>query len=153
MKNTIITNGFLGVFILAFTALVVFSVILSSQPREAVASVAYGNDYNATTTSPAFNPLDGNNSKLIQLKSQQGSLGSVIITSAGTGGGAINFYDATTTIAAQRAASMSTTSILLASVPNGGTVGTYVFDIATKNGLVMVYEGGGTIATSTVTFR
>lgn len=95
--------------------------------------------YNATSTSAAFGL-----SKV--LKTGQGVFGSVVIT--GTGPGAVTLYDATTTNALLRTKVATTT---LANFQTTATPGTYTFDVAFVEGLIVDF-GGGT-GTTTITWR
>lgn len=117
------------------------SPILASTSSEA-------SDYQATSTAPVavFGALTTSN----LIRSGQGSLGSVVITGANTGG--INIYDATTTNNNLRTVSVSSSSILLASFPPSIAAGTYTLDIGYKRGL-LIDVPSGLMPTSTITWR
>ncbi len=120
-------------------AVLVVNVFLT--PKQTDASVSRFAEYQGTTTR-AFNGTAMANLQLIQ--SGPGTLGSVVITGAGTG--VINFYDATST---GPHSDYATTTI--ATFPASTAAGTYTFDVLFTRGLV--YEIVGTAATSTVTYR
>lgn len=82
------------------------------------------------------------------VKSGGGVLGSVVVT--GTGTGLMELYDATTTNVNLRAGATSTLT-KLASFANSPTVGTYVFDVAFSQGLIIGFVGAQ--ASTTVTYR
>ena len=120
------------------------------QPDIQPGSVTQGNEYYATSTAPALTGFMSTvNPRLI--KGGYGALGSVIVAKAGSPGGSMNFYDATTTDATKRSAGQATSSIILASIPTDLAAGTYVFDITFTRGLLM--DWSGTIGTSTITYR
>ncbi len=139
--NKIITASLL---ILGF---VVFQVFRDATSVEA--SVQVGNQYQATTTPqvPAGRNMCPARSGMAS--STTGSLGSVIITKAGTGD--FTVYDATTTNITFRN-NVSTSSLIIASFPSSPTVGTYTFDAEFKRGLLIDYTAA-TVSTSTVTYR
>ncbi len=107
-------------------------------------SVTQGSDYQATTTDQTWPTLTP---KIV--KSEQGTLGTVTITTAGTG--SLTIYDATTTNIALRG-NVATSTITLAHFAVTATVGTYVFDRVFFNGLIVVYTGTNT-ASTTITYR
>lgn len=83
------------------------------------------------------------------LKLGQGTLGSVIIT--GAAAGTFEIYDATTTNASLRTITATTSLTKLASFPTNASVGTYVFDTAFTQGLIVAFTS--TQGTTTITFR
>jgi hypothetical protein len=107
----------------------------------AYGSVNQGNEYHSTTT-----PYLASGTIL---NSTAGALGSVIVTATSTG--VMYFFDATTTDVNKRTNNTPTTTLLLASFPAGVPVGTYTFDAAYNNGLIVVYTS--TVPTTTVTYR
>lgn len=126
----------------ALALLAIVSILLKPvSPVEG--STARGSEYQATTTSTGRFLND------VALQTTSGTLGSVVIT--GAAAGVISLYDATTTNVSQRAASMSTSSILVASFPASAAAGTYTFDEILINGLYV--DITGTMPTSTITFR
>lgn len=132
-------------------ALIVLAVALTQKPitKAIVGSVSQASEYHATTTSPtAYSFASG---ERVLNSTGYGALGSVIVTSAGSAGGNIEFFDATTTNPSLRASNMSSTTILVASVPTNLAAGTYVFDTSVTYGLIMVIKG--TVGTTTVTYR
>lgn len=98
--------------------------------------------YQSTTTRSAFNGAALASPSV--LSTGFGTLGSVIITGAGTG--IINLYDATST-----AAHSDYATTTLASFPASTAAGDYVFDVEYKRGLVV--EIIGTVGTSTITWK
>ena len=135
-------------FILSVFALCLFVYLLSASQR-VDASVSVSNEYIATST--AANTLYGatiTSTKLI--KTGTGTFGSFVITGANTG--IINFYDATTTNVSLRTNNVATSSILLASFPASTAAGTYTFDAALNNGLLIDLPSGN-MATGTVMYR
>lgn len=107
-------------------------------------------DYLATSTAPnATGYLAASDPLLV--KGNRGVFGSVIVTTTGTAGGTMNFYDATTTNSTLRKSSMGTSSIIIASLPTNLAAGTYVFDVAFANGLLVDFTG--TPGTTTITFK
>lgn len=148
-----------AIALVALITLVVGSVLyFSPKPKVVIpgqevslGSVIQGSEYHATTTAP-------NTSQEINLATTTGNvyaftggtLGSVIITKAGTA--SFDIYDVTTTIQGKRAASMTSNTTKLASFPASATVGTYTFDEVFYQGLMIVYSSAD-IPTTTVTFR
>lgn len=83
------------------------------------------------------------------IKTSFGTLGSVVITGAGTGN--LTLYDATTTIASQRGNIATTSLPILASIHTSAAAGNYVFDTSFRYGLMSVWSGNS--ATSTITYK
>ena len=109
-------------------------------------STVVGNDYNATSTKN----YDGTAlTNLTVLKNGSGSLARITIT--GAGAGVMKFWNATTTNPNLRSSSMSSSTILILTVPASTVAGTYDFDIEFSNGLI--YEITGTAPTSTPVWR
>lgn len=125
----------------------VFQVFSSATKVEA--SVQVGNQYQSTTT-PLL-PVGRNlcPARVGVASSTTGSLGSVVITKAGTGD--FTVYDATTTNITLRG-NVSTSSLIIASFPSNPTAGTYTFDSEFKRGLLVDYTAA-TVSTSTITYR
>lgn len=111
-------------------------------------STIQGNDYQATTT--AENAVYGSFTSSRLIKTGYGALGTVNITGANTG--AINFYDATTTDITKRTGNVSSSSILIASIPPSLVAGNYVFDIALSRGLYIDLVSGN-MPTTTISYR
>ena len=107
-----------------------------------VGSITTGQEYNATTTRMSGSWIDAT------IKRGYGSLGSVIITSAGDA----NFIllDATTT--ANRIDNFATSTKTLATFPANAAVGTYTFDVTFTDGLTREVVTGDN-GTTTITFR
>lgn len=128
-----------------FAVALLAGYVLFANSHEALGSVAQTNEYQATSTYPNY---DGTGVRV--LRAATGStFGSYVI--AGKNTGLVTFYDATTSDVTQRAAALSTSSILIADFPTNAPEGTYTFDVVTKYGLLMVTSGS--VATGTATFR
>ena len=84
-----------------------------------------------------------------QLVTGHAVLGSLVITGANTG--IIDMYNVTTTNVNLRAAALTTSTVLIASVPASTAAGTYTFDINAYVGLFV--EVTGLAPTSTLTWR
>jgi hypothetical protein len=137
-----------NVVFIAFVAFAIYA--LFGQPDPTQGSVEVASEYYSTTTdSVALHPEER------VLKSMSGgtiggSVGQVTIT--GAGAGRIELYNATTSVAANRAAQYSTSSILIASFPASAAAGTYTFDATFDVGLLLVTPDA-VAPTSTVTWR
>lgn len=145
MTNTF--SYFLAV-IAAVAALIAVS-FYQWQVSPVLASSITGMECQATTTAPSalFGARTAASGALL---TGPGTLCSVVITGANTG--ILNFYDATTTDITQRAASMSTSSILIASFPASTAAKDFIIDVQTKYGLS--YDlFGGIMPTTTITYR
>lgn len=118
-------------------------VNLLGQPRQADASVTRFAEYQGTTTSTGNFAVD----QLVQ--TGPGTLGSIVIT--GAAAGTINIYDATTSNITLRAPSMSSSTILKATMPVSAAANTYTFDVLLSNGLFV--NTVGTMPTTTITYR
>lgn len=132
---------------LAITLTVFMLVLVAARnlaPR-ADASVAFGNDYQATTTDQTWTTAIPK-----VLDSSNGSLGSVVITTTGTG--SLTLYDATTTNINLRTGGTATSTITLANFQITTTAGTYTFDRVFFNGLIAVWTGTNA-ASTTITYR
>ena len=128
---------------------VTFAMLVLQSPNDALGSIRSGDEYVATST--ASNAMYGSTitgDKLI--KTGYGSLGSVVITGAGTG--IWNIYNATTSNVLNRTGQPATSTILLASFPASVAAGTYVFDVTYTTGLLVELESG-IMATSTITYK
>jgi len=118
-----------------------FAIILNLLVnKQSFGSVVQGSDYHSTTTSPTFAVAPS--FKLI--KDGSGTLGSLVVTTAGSG--SINIYDATTTT---NGGIYGTTTLVKL---NTATAGTYTFDVAFYTGLLVETVGAGT-GTTTITYR
>lgn len=148
MKTKIFNN--LGLFGAALVLLAIVAFLGISNIKTASASVAFGNDYSATTTAPNL-VYGAQTATDMLIHKGQGSLGSVVITGANTG--VMNFWDATTTNVSLRTGQIATSSLpLLASIPASAVAGTYTFDVQFGTGLIYDVPSG-IIATTTITFR
>jgi hypothetical protein len=131
--------------------IIVLAIVLSSYKAEApVGSVNVANEYHSTSTNASASTFLNNHNPSL-LKTGQGTFGSIVVTKAGTAGGWMNFYNATTSNRLLRTGQLATSSIIMASVPTDMAAGTYTFDIMFNVGLLVDYSG--TIGTSTITYR
>lgn len=151
MKKTL---GFLGgVFVLS--ALIVFINVKAEGQALKLGSVGIANEYMGTTTSVGYknNQLVGpsrsdNAAPGSVAPTCTNTLGSIVIAGAGSLSGNLEFYDATTTDITARAPSMSTSSIILATISNTATAATYTFDrVLLNEGLIMSFNPTGTVNT------
>jgi hypothetical protein len=152
IKNTL-SFALAGVGVLAIAVAIVF--VLLGNSFTALGSVAVTGEYLATSTAPngvqgAFAPISER-----VIKAGQGTLGSVVITGAGTGN--FCFYNATTSAITKRASSKATSTLMIACFPASVAAGTYTFDVVFNDGLLLTVNpldlGTGTMATSTFTYR
>lgn len=127
--------------------LLVITYLLLPSDQLDLGSVGVTDEYNATTTA-ASTVLGSTITGQRVIKEGKGTLGSVVITGANTG--IVNIYDATTSVASQRAKASST--IHIASIPASTAAGTYTFDVVFNDGLLITLLGGN-MPTTTVTFR
>ena len=130
--------------LLGLVLIAVLAVWYLSNAVPVQGSATFGNDYNATTTVRTTGVANLKNLQVLKLG--YGSLGSVVITGAGTG--TMYLYDATSTTNAINTEWATTT---LAIIPASSVANTYVFDVSFSKGLLIEYAGA--IATSTITFR
>lgn len=144
MKTSSITVGVVGAVAL------MLGIFLGAffRSENAIASVAYGNDYIATTT--AASAAYGSQTGDVLLKTGYGSIGSVVITGANTG--VVNILNATTTNISLRTGNTATSSIVLATFPASAAAGTYTLDAVFTAGL-LVDLNGGNMPTTTITYR
>lgn len=143
MNTTLKVTVGVGIGALMAVILLMYAFI-SGQSHRVSASVDDGQGYNHVALSGQI-PLSASGI----LKAGPGMLGSFVITGATTG--IVEFYDATTSNVSLRAASMSTSSITVASFPASTGAGTYTLDATLANGLVTYVSG--TAPTSTVTYK
>lgn len=129
--------------LVAFVLSVLVLAFVSFKTPAAHGSIKTGEEYTATTTYAALTP------SIRTLKTTYGALGQVTITGANTG--LMSLYDATTSDATKRAASMATSSILIADFPASAAAGTYTFDARFTNGLLLV--SSGLVATSSIMYK
>lgn len=140
IKNSIAIAILFGMFIVA---MIMFDTSLPVQ-----ASINQGSEYLATSTGQ-YSANGEITSGIVSLKTNYGSLGSVVITGDNTG--MLHFYDATTSDVSKRTGNKPTTTIHIATIAASAAENTYVFDAVVAQGLLMVVSG--TAPTSTVTYR
>lgn len=132
-----------NILLTSILALMFLAAMLLMRPApEVSASVTRFAEYNATTTRAANTGTAMANLQVIQ--AGPGTLGSIVITGAGTG--TINLYDGTSTVTNTQWATTT-----LAVIPASMAAGTYTFDVTFQKGLLI--EISGSIATSTITYR
>lgn len=119
--------------------LICFGLWIGKSSIPVYAGTPIGAEYNSTTTSSSI-------ANHAVLRPAPGVLGSVVITTVGTG--TFVLYDATTTDATKRTKAATTT---LASFGASTAAGTYAFDIIATQGILLDYTG--VLATSTITSR
>lgn len=122
--------------------------IATSKNGHSFGSVTTGSDYQATST----RNYDGTSlSNFTVVKKGFGALKGVTITGANTG--IVRLWDATTTDAISgRAASLASSSILIATIPASAAANDYGYDVTFNYGLL--YElVGGLAPTSTIIYR
>lgn len=136
MKNI---SVFIIVILLA--VLVYFDFRTLNNPK--LGSVSRGDEYSSLVTATGLT----SNKNLIKLGS--GVFGSVVIT--GAAAGTFEAYDATTTDATLRTITATSSLRRLASFPANAAAGTYTFDTAFNQGLIVAFTG--TQGTTTVTYR
>ena len=131
------------IVVIAVIALLGVAVGWNSKPVvEQLSSVQTASEYNHTN-------IIATTSKAFLFKSEPGTLGSVIINVLGTGN--VVFYDATSTIPAQRTITATTSLPIVGVIAASQAAGTYTYDVNFYNGLIAVFDG--TIGTSTITWR
>ena len=144
----------LAYFLVRLVALTVATIIVIGliPPKEKTGSVSVTNEYNSTSTGIT------NWDMINTLKTGAGTLGSVTITTAGSG--KLTLYDATTSNAYLRqiSANASTTTsslvVLAQFATTASALGTYVFDNIFTKGLLMVWEGTKvTLGSTTIMWR
>ncbi len=119
---------------------------LSQKQDPAVASINAGQSYSGTTT---YNGAGAPSvAKDIILKTGTGTFGSVVIT--GAVAGTITVYDGTSTNPALTTLAASST---IATFPASTAAGTYTFDKAFYNGLIVSFSSATALPTSTITWR
>lgn len=141
----------IGILAISVAVLAWFVFNPSTETNDfSLGSVVRGSEYHATTTAPNTSGFaDATNPLLIT--SSAGTFGSYIVTTAGSAGGTVNFYNATTTNRLKRTGQVATTTILITSLPTNLAAGTYTFDTQFSTALLM--ETTGTVGTSTITWR
>lgn len=138
--------------IIAFglVATVLIVSILNQRPDKVRGSVIQGSEYHSTSTKNAYTGATGV-ADLAVLQDVPGTLGSVVITGAGTS--PFCLFDATTTNKNFRNGKATSTIACFASAT---AVGTYTYDVIFYDGLILDYDilgVTGSLATSTITWR
>jgi hypothetical protein len=146
LKKVALVLTIIAVLVALIALMILFKGTTDEPP---VGSVAQSSEYHATTT---YSGVPKHNYLAYDSLSTQGTLGSIIVTKVGAGTTMNYIYDATTTNALKRAATMSTTSIIMATWPGNLATGTYTFDTVYLNGLLFENTDGG-LGTTTITFR
>lgn len=118
----------------------IFALVLQTQKGASFGSVSVGNEYVSTTTSATFAVAPA----FKTLVQGPGTLGSIVVTTTGTG--VINVYDATTTT---NGAIYGTTTLVKLTT---SAAGTYTFDMIFNTGLLVETVGTNTGST-TITYR
>lgn len=129
------------VFGTAVVALIVAMVL--NHPQTALGSVAFSNEYSATTTDSSYT------AGVRTIKTGRGSLAQVTVTGANTG--IVAFYDATTSDVSKRTGQKATSTITIAQFPASVAANTYTFDAQFNTGLLIVTSG--VAPTTTITYR
>lgn len=145
MKKIITSIVIIAVFLIGF-------LVFKAFPKEEspLGSVSVTSEYTATSTTSSTGGYLATANPFV-IKKGWGTLGSYIVGVAGTAGGWINFYNATTTNYLLRTGRVATSSIIMASFPADLAAGVYTLDVQFNNGLLM--ESTGTMGTSTITYR
>lgn len=138
--------GLIAGSLVALLAFVLVSTGISSKPVEA--SVSQGSSYNSIVTASAQASASFLQNTTIATGTP-GTLGSVIITGAGTG--SFTLYDATTSNALLRTLTATTSLRVLAQFTNNAATGTYTFDEQYYQGLLVEFIGAQ--GTTTITYR
>jgi hypothetical protein len=112
-------------------------------PGKILGSINDGGAYSSIVTYSA----NATNKDLVKLG--QGIFGSVVIT--GAAAGTFEIYDATTTNGLIRTLTATSSLTKLASFPTNAAVGTYTFDTAFTQGLVVAFTS--TQGTTTITYK
>ena len=134
----------LAVLVLFAAAVVFFKFVNSSFNSDEPTFGSVGGEYNATTT------IIGSTNVDTLIKTGAGTLGSVIITTAGNT--VFDLFNATTTNVDARTGKLATSTILIAAFPASAAAGTYTFDVAFLYGLYFDVTAG-TLGTTTITWR
>lgn len=153
-----ISNKIFLAFLAVFVVIGFFSIALQ-KPQQALGSVDNDSSgYRSTTTPYASGVvlLKGTSTTATGAvpgtPNSPGILGSCFVT-GGPKGGAIAFYDSTTSDPALRASTLATSTITLFEIPTGtGSTSYSGIDITFTRGLLMVTSGGAP-ATTTCTWK
>ena len=122
-----------NVFIIGLIVLLVVLVVLHVQKQQVVKTegqILSGialDAYNSTTTSPTMYSFTAGVRHLTPFGTvAPGVFGGCIVTGAGSAGGSIEFFDATTTSATSREARLSSTTQMIYSMPTNLAAGNYM---------------------------
>ena len=141
MKQGIIVIAIIAVIAL-IGGVIGFNINQPKQPEQAIGSVGAGSIYQSNT-------ILATTSLAYLFKVGAGTFGSVVITVLGAGD--MRFYDATSTIPAQRTVQATSSLRTVAVVDASQAAGTYTYDVGFYDGLIGVFNG--TIGSSTITWR
>jgi hypothetical protein len=119
-----------------------FSNVQVIDNSPSIGSVSTASEYHSLTT---FATTTG----AYLIKTGSGTFGSVIVSVLGAGN--VVFYDATTTIPANRTVQATSSLPVVGVIGASQAAGTYTYDTVFFSGLIAVYNGAQ--GTSTVTFR
>lgn len=141
LKNSLVP--IIAIILLINTALLFFGL----KGREGKLAVGGGitDACIATTTSPTIYAFS---SGVRSLALGSGYIGGITVTGAGSAGGSIELFDATTTDTALRNSALSSTTQLIASFPSNLAVGDYTVNGLFVYGAQLVIKG--TIGTTTI---
>lgn len=143
-KKAIVSFLIAGAVFIGF----MMGMIYFQDARDAIGSVAVGNEYQATTTDATWSGATATGNCKVDSEGGMASskvLGSIIVVS--TSNADIYVYDATTTTAHSNHA---TTTI--AAFPNV-VAGTYTFDVKLRRGLCVIVTTTEGVASTTITYR
>jgi len=139
-------NVLLAISIIVLIIVVVISIIVypkGERKEEAqFGSVGITGEYRYTTNLATTN-------KAFLLKYGRGTLGSIVISTLGTGN--VVLYDASSTIPNLRTIKATTSLPVIATIGASQAAGTYTYDVSFYNGLIAVFNGAQ--GTSTITYR
>lgn len=129
-----------NILLVIAVCLSIFAFVFNIRPNISASSVSLGSEYVSTTTSATFAVAPA----FKTLVEGRGTLGSMVVTTTGTG--VINVYDATTTT---NGAIYGTTTLVKLTT---SAAGTYEFDLVFNTGLLIETVGSNTGST-TITYR
>ncbi len=116
--------------------------VIPNDTAPVLGSVTVGNEYRGITTAATTTGA-------YLFKKGPGAFGSVIINVLGTGN--VVFYDASTTIPANRTVQATSSLPVVGYIAASQAAGTYTYDVYFGQGLIGVFSG--TQGTSTITWR
>jgi len=156
MKNNMNNKKKITIGAVILILLGLFGFSRTETPSIRTGSAVDGNNYIATSTG-TLAPMRGSNSNssndVTLLKNGPGSIGQIVVNTAGAAAPAMEFYDATTTNITLRDAAQSTTTIFKFSLPNALAAGTYTFDAEFSRGIIVVTRAGSAQASTTILYR